>query len=588
MDYKLNEIKNILLDITGAITNILNVDVTIADRNLNRITATGKYISTFNKKLSSNCVFSKTLVTGQCYIIDNPSIDKKCLECDSKAKCEGLAQISAPILINGVAIGVVGIIAFDDFQKKMILENHINFLGFLENMTDLIASKLIETEASKNTKKLVNELNTLLNTIDVGIIFIDKDGYIKRCNDEAIDKFSILNKEGVAIFDILPDLELIPDKPLKNVSFHYRKMSKEFHGFYNITPIFLAEKLSGYIISINSLEELIDIFGELSSTSSNFTFDNIIGNSIQIKNIIDSCKQFSLSNSSIFIQGESGTGKELFARAIHNNSTRAQHPFIALNCSAVPENLIESELFGYEEGAFTGAKKGGKLGKFELVRNGTIFLDEIGDMSLHMQAKLLRVIQEKTFMRIGGSQQIKMNARIISATNKDVEKQIEENEFRQDLFFRLNVIPILLPPLRNRRDDILLLANNFLKKYSMELKKNVNKIDDQLSDFLENYYWPGNIRELENTVEYIVNICKTQCASLNDLPKRIFASDSSLKKSDSTDNNVNFKTLEQLQKEEIQKTLSYFGRNNSGIEKAAHILGIGRATLYRKIKKYNL
>jgi len=282
------------------------------------------------------------------------------------------------------------------------------------------------------------------------------------------------------------------------------------------------------------------------------------------------------------IQGESGTGKELFARAIHDESSRKHMPFVAINCAAIPESLIESELFGYSDGAFTGALKGGKPGKFEIADGGTIFLDEIGDMPIHLQTKLLRVLQEREVERIGAKYSTPIDVRVIAATHQELEKRIEVKMFREDLFYRLNVIPLLLSPLRERKDDIMPLSKFFLNRYNQKLEKSITDFSDRVQEFFFAYDWKGNIREMENMIEYAVNMCDTDEIDIIHLPER-FRQKNVVDPSD-----IRISNLESLEKKEIQKALKQFSRNKEGVENMVKALGISRATLYRKIKYYDL
>jgi len=278
------------------------------------------------------------------------------------------------------------------------------------------------------------------------------------------------------------------------------------------------------------------------------------------------------------IQGGSGTGKELIARAIHTSSLRSEGPFVAVSCAALPETLLESELFGHEKGAFTDAVAT-KKGRFELAHKGTLFLDEIGDMSQKTQVDLLRVLEEREFRRIGGTKLIKVDVRIISATNKDLKKLVDEGKFRDDLYYRLNVVSVQTPPLRERKQDIPLLAEHFLKKYSIENRKDIKWIQQDAMNLLMKYDWPGNVRELENTIERAVVIAKGDSISPEELPPVLRAAEKKLIESIAT------KKLMYVEKEHIAHVLEV---NNWNIKKTANILGIDRTTLYNKIKKYNL
>jgi len=309
---------------------------------------------------------------------------------------------------------------------------------------------------------------------------------------------------------------------------------------------------------------------------------NVIGISDKMQEVFKTALKAAKSKATILLMGESGTGKELIARAIHFESDRAKGPFIAINCAAIPENLLEAELFGYEKGAFTGALVS-KPGKFELANGGTIFLDEIGDMSLALQAKLLRVIQEKVFERVGGTKPIKVDVRIIAATNKNLEEMVRQNTFREDLYYRLNVIPIFLPPLRERREDIPLLIDHFLKKFNEEYGKNLGISEDAVRALI-NYSWPGNVRELENTIERLVVLTEGTEITFEDLPFYIKRHKKSklefLKGIQSLPAQI-----EHLEKKAIEEALKACNYNQT---KAAKLLGLTKRQINYKIKKYGI
>lgn len=310
-------------------------------------------------------------------------------------------------------------------------------------------------------------------------------------------------------------------------------------------------------------------------------YDNMVGQSKVIKDIISLIERVAGSNASVLITGESGTGKEVAAVALHQNSPRSHEPFIPVNCAALPEQLLESELFGHERGAFTGATSR-KLGRFELADKGTIFLDEIAEMSMNMQAKLLRVLQEKTFERVGGTETLSVDVRVIAATNRQMDEAIKKGQFREDLFYRLNVIHIHLPPLRERKEDIPLLAGHFLQKFGHTYQ--VNKISPEAMDLLCKYHWPGNIRELQNVIERSTIICRDNEIRPEHLPRDIYTAPKS-----TSDMIVEFPeqglSLEELEKELILKALEKSGGNQT---KAAQLLGITRSALLYRSQKHNI
>lgn len=313
-----------------------------------------------------------------------------------------------------------------------------------------------------------------------------------------------------------------------------------------------------------------------------YTFKNIIGQSGVMQEVFKSVEKVVDSNVTVLIQGESGTGKELIARAIHyHGKTRANKPFVAVNCTALPESLLESELFGHEKGAFTGAA-GRRVGKFEQASNGTIFLDEVGLMSPTTQAKVLRVLQEREFERVGGTDLIKVDVRVISATNKDLEEAMKKGEFREDLYYRISVFPIKLPTLKERKEDIPLLAAHFLNKYNEQENKEIEGMSPEALELLMAYNWPGNVRELENAIERAVVLAVDEDIGAKELPaavrslgeKKLYESDNTLSS-----------WIEKLEEEALRQALL---ENEGNISKTAKKLGIGRATIYRKAKKYGL
>ncbi|MCX7760153.1 MAG: sigma-54 dependent transcriptional regulator [Hydrogenothermaceae bacterium] len=315
-------------------------------------------------------------------------------------------------------------------------------------------------------------------------------------------------------------------------------------------------------------------------------FEGIVGKSKKMQEIFNEITIVSKSESSILIEGESGTGKELVAKAIHKLSRRRDDPFIAVNCSAIPSDLFENEFFGHEKGSYTGANQR-EIGKIELAGEGTLFLDEIGEMPLYMQAKLLRVLQEREFYRIGGKSPIPMRCRVISATNRNLEKMVENKEFREDLFYRINVIHIKLPPLRERKEDIPLLAKKFLEKFSILNDKNIIGIDDDAMDILMNYNWPGNVRQLENVIERAVVLCQSEFIKPEHLPKR-------LREQQNDENfkpfNLDVKSKEKLNLFEIEKNiiLKILQEENFNQTRTAERLGISRKQLRTKMKNYGL
>lgn len=425
-----------------------------------------------------------------------------------------------------------------------------------------------------------------------GIITMMSKGYKEFCGDEnpegkyvteVIENTNLHNivKTGKAELGVImkvKDQNMIASRiPIKKnnkiIGALGKVIFKDLSGFYEMSK------------KVNHMEKELAFYRHQLSIqkTAKYTFSNIKGESAHIQNLIKVCKRASRLDSNILITGESGTGKELFAHSIHNESERSCHPFVKVNCSAIPNELLESELFGYEEGAFTGAKKEGKKGKFELAENGTIFLDEIGDMPLYMQAKLLRVLQEKEIDKVGGTFSKSVNVRIISATNKDLSKEVKNGTFREDLYYRLNVMNIHIEPLRERKEDIKPLALELIKKLSDEMGVYVKEISNEAIYALEEYSWPGNIRELENVIERALNLIDNDFViKVVHFPRNIsgdFTESKHLQKKQLKE------ILDAVEKETILKS---FENNNRNKKKTAQELNISRTNLYAKLKSYEI
>ena len=339
--------------------------------------------------------------------------------------------------------------------------------------------------------------------------------------------------------------------------------------------------------ALKTLEMEKKISGLLNEPSRSFKVGDIIGNTKEMKEIFKTIGVVSQSRTTVLVEGESGTGKELIAKVIHNN-TSPDEPYIAVNCSAIVETLLESELFGHEKGSFTGAITR-KLGKFELARYGTVFLDVISEMSVNLQAKLLRVLQEMDFERVGGKDSIKVNARIVTATNKDIKSMVKEGKFRDDLYYRLNIVAIRLPPLRERREDIPALVDYLLTKINRELHKRVIGISDEMMDLFMTYRWPGNVRELENLLTRAVVVTKSQVLTRNDFPdlsEEVVAADDGKGKDAVEIDAGGLLTLEAVEEQYIRKVIKENSHRTKG--ELCEILGISRPTFERKLEKYGL
>ena len=585
----LHNIKKSAREVAEAISAVLNVDVTIIDQNLNRIASTGEYKTLIGKRLPKNCSFEQIFKMKKFQFIDSPHNNEHCFNCDGKGNCKELATIGYPIVRNDECVGIIGINAFDEKQKFNMQKNYEHLITFLGRLSDLLVGNLnyYDTIAELSIER--EETNMIINEMDKGIICIDSRDKIKYVNSK-VQEFLNISREDIInkrLIDIFPQLNM----DLNNINPRERRIKisgKNLSFIIRNIPVLVEEKKVSNILEIYKTSSLVrDVFSLINGENM-VTFDNILGTSKEIRKVKDIARYVSDSDSTVLLRGESGTGKELFARAIHCSSPRKRSPFIAINCASIPDNLLESELFGYEGGAFTSAKKEGQMGKLELANGGTLFLDEIGDLPLHLQPKLLRVLQEQAFRRIGGKELISVNFRLITATNRDLEKMVANREFRDDLYYRLNVIPIVIPPLRDRKGDILLLSEYNLKKYCMKLEKSQKYFSDEVKQIFMEYGWPGNIREIENVVEYLVNVTKDDIITSENLPitmKKYFYEQKR------TRNGEKFSLKNRLDEFEEQLLISMLGKHDDttqGKQAIADELDIDLSTLYRKLAKYNL
>lgn len=485
---------------------------------------------------------------------------------------------------------VLGFIQQNKNSKTSIME---------ARAADLIISILLEKkEELLEIKSVKSQLSAILNSVQEAIEVADIDGNIKFVNPAFSKITGITENERINqnIFEASPDGALA--SVLKNGKLVFGHRTKvggsNAEVVSNAAPIIVDGIMEGGVVvfqhftdvmnlmeelkkSTSIIENLTDKLGQV--TTSKYTFYNILGSSLEISSCVDLAERSARSNSTVLLLGESGTGKELFAHAIHSSSMRRENPFIKVNCAAIPETLLESEFFGYEKGAFTGAVKP-KLGKFELAHGGTIFLDEIGDMNLILQSKLLRVLQEMEFERVGGTQTTKVDVRVIAATNRNLRELIRQGKFREDLFFRLNVVEITVPPLRVRKEDLPVLLDNLIVKLNRKLGKKVKWVDSEAMEVLLNYDWPGNIRELENMIERVMVTMDEEVIS-----KKILVRHASQFKI-THERDIDLVPIDQMEEIMIKKALYKYGNTVEGKKRASQALNISLATLYNKLKRF--
>ncbi len=434
----------------------------------------------------------------------------------------------------------------------------------------------------------------MMNALKIGVISVSTSGTIKYANNLACQWINIRRREllKIPIKNLIPSWNNIyqlvsSGEKFLNEEIAITTADRKAKFNVTVTPILNQEQveLIGLVIAIRELENVYHLVNKYTGMQARFTFKDIIAKSQKMRKLVDFAKNISDSPSTILIEAESGTGKEVFAQSIHNASSRHDKGFVAINCAAISDNLIESELFGYDDGAFTGAKKGGHPGKFELANGGTLFLDEVGDMKPEVQVKLLRAIQEGAITRVGGEKNIPVDVRIIAATNKNLKEEVDKGNFRLDLFYRLSVIPLKIPALRERMEDLPSLIRFFLNKKSVKLQKQVPQIRyATLQQFLD-YDWPGNIRELENAIEQYVILDGE--ISFETLKKEQKKTEPTPVLVNSTNVETQFQptTVQEMEKALIAKTLKHF---NNNMTHTAQSLGFSRNTLYLKLRKYKI
>jgi PAS domain S-box-containing protein len=493
-----------------------------------------------------------------------------------------LGDLSSAIVVEDQIIGWIACFLDQVKDQKEFLQAR----NFLDNYASILSHVVKEKQSSARFEGFRN----ILESIHEGVLAVNHAGEIYYCNENAEDllKSSADDLINANLLDLWPESPAIKaiEKNLEYTEKEeiYHVGGKWMHFIVSLRLISGLEGNKGAVISFRDIAEARRLIYDLSQNSPGFTFKDIVGRSEIIKNIKEQALRVAKSNSTVLITGESGTGKEVFARAIHYASLRSRGPFINLNCGAIPENLLESELFGYEGGAFTGALKEGKAGKFELADGGTIFLDEIGEMPLHLQVKLLHVLQNREVERVGGTKKIPVDVRIIAASNRDLDKMMQERKFRKDLYFRLGVIPLYIAPLRDRKEDIPLLVNYFIENLARKMNRPNLSVSQEIIDKFLGYHWPGNIRELENALEYAVNMCPGQVLTPAYIPPGI-----NKPKQEYEETGKSLKTLlHNCERQVIEEYLHRFGSSSNEKNQVARVLGISRATLYRRIAELDI
>ncbi|GIN22188.1 sigma-54-dependent Fis family transcriptional regulator [Siminovitchia fordii] len=477
---------------------------------------------------------------------------------------------------------IIGILNISGPVEKV----HPHTLGMVVSTAAAIEKQLQIIEKTRGNAVMKSLLEATTDTLSEGMIIIDTAGKILKTNEilhRIIDKkeHELAGKDISEVFDNRFFKEISSSKANvvdKEIKLKISGSEGQVGVLITSKGIFQHKKKIGKLLTIKEIHRVRQMINEFSGNQAKVTFRDIVGESEKIRKVELEAIAAARSDSNVLLTGESGTGKDIFAQAIHNESDRRYKPFIAINCGGIPRDLLGSELFGYEDGAFTGARRGGTPGKFELAEGGTIFLDEIGEMSLEMQVLLLRVLQDKEVVRIGGYKVVPVNVRIIAATNKNLQEEVEKGNFREDLFFRLNVIPITLPPLRERCDDIPRLAEYFIEKLAMRIGRSPLKVKSAFYETLQQYEWPGNVRELQNILERAIVKCTGKMLGPEDLPADLFADSQT-----ATEKELPMK--DEIKRQALVQSIKLCDGNYS---RAARHLGVSRSTLYRQMEKYGV
>ena len=595
----LKQISNSVTQVAEAISIAIGVEVEIVDTDLTILGGTGIYAAMIGQKeesgrLDSNYLYARVLRSGVTEYIEDAKAEENYDDMGSGQTHFGeLSEICTPIKMGENIIGVIGLVAFTEEQREILLDKKRSMVTFVEKMADLLAAKAAQQEILEDVEISRDEMSTVLETTHEGIFALDRGGYIKHCNNMAATLFKTTKADliGTHINEFMlgtPALEVIETGRGYTENEEIFKTDRgQMHFIVTAKPYMSGDEIGGVVISFRDIEEAQKLVYNINTRALKNTLDDIVGNSDEIKRAKKQAMITAKGNSTVLITGESGTGKEMFAKAIHYASPRGEGPFVTVNCGAIPENLLESELFGYEKGAFTGASDKGKAGKFELANGGTIFLDEIGDMPPHLQVKILHVLQNMRFERVGGNKNIIVDVRVIAATNKDLEGMIREGTFREDLYYRLSVIPLMIPPLRERRDDIKLLMYHFLKKYNTFMNRKITGFTKEVEELYVNHDWPGNVRELENAVEYGTNMAFGDTIGMDEVPTRLLRNEDSIMKFQDTNLPLS-EQVKRYEKEIITRKLKKYGSSGNAKDTVAKELGLSRATLYRKLTELDI
>jgi transcriptional regulator with PAS, ATPase and Fis domain len=580
---KLSDSKEMLQSLIDGLSQSLLVDVAVFDFDSHLVACTDAYLKRKGSAVHAPSIEEAML--NNTILVNQPGFMRSCEGCRFREHCPATIEILSSIRIDRRPIGVIAITSFTKEGHDRITDNLHTYTKILNDISHLIGEISNYRNRIDHARQVEKILESTIEAFDDSLIIADSKGIITYANAPAVQLFSYCSLFSLSIDQIFPDSIVGSILSGERLDGELCQIG-DFYGKVTAQPVIMDEHYGGSWIRIAKNQALTAklLRQREIDYKDRFSLEQIKGSHTSILELKDKIKKVSRSASTVLITGETGTGKSLVAKAIHYESPRSDGPFIAINCASIPESLFESELFGYEEGAFTGAKKGGKFGMFELAQQGTLFLDEVGEMPPYIQAKLLKVLQDHTIERVGGTRSIAVDVRIIAATNKDIHEMIREKSFRKDLYYRLNVIPLEVPSLFHRIDDISALAEEFLRSHGERQKTDAKTLAPEVLSCFQSYPWPGNIRELENILEYAVNLEDSPVIHLSSLPESFTNHDYLTMPGHTTRPSTTGSTESRA----ILSALKQYGWDVNGKKAAARSLGISLRTLYRKLHELGI
>ncbi len=569
---QLENVRSGIEHFVSAAAEAFRVEAAIFNQECSLFYCTPTYLK--KKGNAVHYAFIQDVIVNGSVLVTEPGKMPACIGCRFNEHCPSTMEILCCIHSGTEVAGVISFTAFTKEGQKRISENTDIYLNAITKLSSLIGEYLqqfTDDNTMADTEKLIEGL---MSVCDQPLLLTDPNGVVLRYNNLADKVLKFCNVSSTSLRQIFSE-DMARRITSGNDLFEKKASIGNNTAKVTTRSIYSQNHLHSILVRLSN-----EFYESLPESGA---FERLIGSSQAFVHIQNLIKRVADSPTPILITGETGTGKELVARSFHEQSRRNKYPFVAINCSSIPENLFESELFGYEEGSFTGAKKGGKMGRIEMAQGGTLFLDELGEMPLSVQPKLLRVLQEYELERVGSTKKIHLDIRIVAATNRDLREMIKEGKFREDLFYRISVINVKLPPLRERKEDIIPISLSYLERLKTKMTTPLCKISPEAEQAFLSYSWPGNIRELQNVVEYAANLCDSDTLTFSDLPEHMRG----LEKRPAEEKQKEA-PLPDSQEQQILDLLSSYGHTLEGKKKIAAELGISLRTLYRKLNKMNL